>query len=146
MSREQGRISLRTFSDKAVRVFIRFLYGYELDHENINDDMELVKELITIGGLLNIASLERAAASYLLEHFPREPLVEILDFVKTVRAREAGRLCAEFIRKKFERSFERNSTNSSKIFTKSIIRFPSSLIMSFLTRFPTLLSTLDEYS
>ena len=138
---ETRRISLRSFSVEAVVLFIKFLYGYELEPVDLNNDIEVVKELIAIGGILNIDSLQRAATTFLLEHFPEESLLDTLDMVKTIHAREADTVCTEFIL----RNFERNAPNSNKIITKSLMKFSSTLLVSLLERFPNIICTLTEY-
>ena len=127
---ETRRISLRSFSVEAVVLFIKFLYGYELEPVDLNNDIEVVKELIAIGGILNIDSLQRAATTFLLEHFPEESLLDTLDMVKTIHAREADTVCTEFILRKFER----NAPNSNKIITKSLMKFSSTLLVSLLEK------------
>ena len=100
--REEKRIKLKSFSDETVQLFVKFLYGYELEKVDINaDPVGLAKDLIEMGGYYNVPSLQSAAATFLLEHITTENMLEIMDFVKAHNAEEAARICAECIGQKF---------------------------------------------
>ena len=41
----EKKIRLKTYSTKAVQQFIRFLYGFELEQEELKKDLQLAKDL-----------------------------------------------------------------------------------------------------
>ena len=51
---------MRIYSVKAVQVFVKFLYGFELEKKDL-DDPELVKDLTAICGVYNITGLQTTA-------------------------------------------------------------------------------------
>ena len=79
---EEKRIEMKTFSDKAVQLFVKFLYGYELEEEK-SGNVELMKELVSVGEVHNVPSLQSAAASLFVESFTAENKMEMMDFVKS---------------------------------------------------------------
>ena len=74
---------MKTFSDKTVQLFVKFLYGYELEEEEESGNVELMKELVSVGEVYNVPSLQSAAASLFVESFTAENKMEMMDFVKT---------------------------------------------------------------
>ena len=76
--------------------FVRYLYGYELQQEHLDGDMELVKELVTMGGVYFVDSLQTAATSCLSKHLSRENVLDVLSFMRTHKAITAVEICAEF--------------------------------------------------
>ena len=76
--------------------FVRYLYGYELQQEHLDDDLELVKELVTMGGVYFVDSLQTAATSCLSKHLSRENVLDVLTFMRTHQAITAVEICAEF--------------------------------------------------
>ena len=80
---EEKRIEMKTFSDKAVQLFVKFLYGYELEEEEESGNVELMKELVSVGEVHNVPSLQSAAASLFVESFTAENKMEMMDFVRT---------------------------------------------------------------
>ena len=99
--KEEKRIEMKSFSDKAVEMFVKFLYGFELKKEDLNNNLELVKQLIAMGGLYNVDGIQSAAALILEDHFTAENMVELMDFLKTHNAVEATEICSDFIANKF---------------------------------------------
>ena len=89
-------IALKDFSKKAVEEFVRYLYGYELQQEHLDDDLELVKELVTMGGVYFVDSLQTAATSCLSKHLSKENVLDVLSFMRTHKAITAVEICAEF--------------------------------------------------
>ena len=99
--KEEKRIEMKSFSDKAVEMFIKFLYGFELEVDDLNNNVNLSKELIAMGGLYNVSGIQAAAAKFLKKHFTAENMVELMDFLKTNNAVEATEICSDFIANKF---------------------------------------------
>ena len=62
----EKKIRLKTYSTKAVQQFIRFLYGFELEQNVPN--LQQTKELIVMGGIYNIPTLQNAATEALVRH------------------------------------------------------------------------------
>ena len=85
-------IALKDFSKKAVEEFVRYLYGYELQQEHL----ELVKELVIMGGVYFVDSLQTAATSCLSKHLSKENVLDVLSFMRTHKAITAVEICAEF--------------------------------------------------
>lgn len=54
------RIEMKSFSTKAVQEFVRFLYGFELDQEDMKNNLEMVRDLIEMGGVYNVNGLQTA--------------------------------------------------------------------------------------
>ena len=75
----EKKIRLKTYSTKAVQQFIRFLYGFELEQEELKKDLQLAKDLTVMGGVYNIPSLQKAAAEALVDHVNMDNLVEIIN-------------------------------------------------------------------
>ena len=114
--KEEKRIEMKTFSDEAVELFVKFLYGYELEEDDINEnyidnnialahrntiEIKLAMDLIEMGGYYNVPSLQFAAATLLLKHITPENMVEIMDFVKTHNPEGPARICSKYIAKNF---------------------------------------------
>ena len=95
------RIELKSFSTKAVQMFVRFLYGFELEQEDLKNDLDLVKDLIVMGGAYNVNGLQTAAVIYLPEHLNTDNMMEWMDFLKTHNAKDAIVFCSEFLVKTF---------------------------------------------
>ena len=77
----EKKIHLKTYSTKAVQQFIRFLYGFELEQEELKKDLQLAKDLTVMGGVYNIPSLQKAAAEALVDHVNMDNLVEMMESV-----------------------------------------------------------------
>ena len=70
----EKKIHLKKYSTKAVKLFIRFLYGFELE-QNVfwssgylihTKSLQSVKDLTVMGGVYNMPSLQRAAVEALV--------------------------------------------------------------------------------
>ena len=109
------KIHLKTFSTEAVRQFIKFLYGFELEQKELEKDLLLVKYLTLMGGVYNIPSLQRAAARALFNHITLDNMVEMMDFVKINFLDAAADALGDHIAKKFDQE----QLISSEIFTKN---------------------------
>ena len=73
----EKKIHFKTYSTKAVQQFIRFLYGFELEQ----NDLQIAKDLTVMGGVYNIPSLQKAAAEALVDHVNMDNLVEMMESV-----------------------------------------------------------------
>ena len=113
--KNEKQIHLKTFSTEAVRQFIKFLYGFELEQKELEKDLLLVKYLTLMGGVYNIPSLQRAAARALFNHITLDNMVEMMDFVKINFLDAAADALGDHIAKKFDQEQQL----SSEIFTKN---------------------------
>ena len=82
---------MEEFSTEAVRQFIKFLYGMELEEEWT--DLEFIKELIVLGGVYSVSDLQTAAAPYLAVHLNDVNSAELREFSAVHNAAVAGDLC-----------------------------------------------------
>ena len=110
--KDEKKIEMKTFSTAAVQEFVRFLYGIELK----NEDLQIVKDLIEMGGLYSVHEVQTAASMCLLEHLNIDNIVELMDFVKTHAAEDAADFLCEFVAIKFDR--KELESHGSKIFSK----------------------------
>ena len=91
----EKKIHLRTYSTKTVQQFIRFLYGFELEQ----NDMQLAKDMTIMGVIYNIPTLQKAAAKALVQHSKIDNIIEILDFVKNYSGTDvADALCYQLVK------------------------------------------------
>ena len=105
---------MKSFSIKAVHEFVRFLYGFELEQEDVKNDLELVKDLIGMGGFYNVTSIPTAAVIFLTEHLNTDNMLDWMDFLKTHNARNAVALCSEFL----VTTFDHNKLHSTGMVSK----------------------------
>ena len=84
----EKKIEMKAFSTKAVQEFVRFVYGLEI--EDLSTNLELVKELIEMGGLYNVPGVQSAAATFLPDHLNSSNKLELLEFAVTHQATAAG--------------------------------------------------------
>ena len=96
------RIELKSYSTQAVQMFVRFLYGFELEQEDLKNDLELVKDLILMGGVYNINGLQTAASIFLPQYLNTDNMLELMDFVKTQNVLDVFGLCAQYLVKNFD--------------------------------------------
>ena len=66
--KKEKTIQFGSYNDEAVLAFIKFLYGYELNHEN-DVNYEAAMELIEMGGVYDIREVQNAAAAYVIEKY-----------------------------------------------------------------------------
>jgi len=98
--KNEKRIEMKTFSTAAVQEFVRFLYGFELK----NEDLQILTDLIEMGGLYSVHDVQTAAFMCLQEHLNIDNIVELMDFVKTNMAEDATDLLCEFVVKNFNQN------------------------------------------
>ena len=91
---------MKEFSKEAVSVFVRFFYGYELD---VDGELSIAKELITMGGMYGMESLQEAAADIIKQLLTEDNVIEILQFSKNQQCETAIAFCVEFIGDNFDR-------------------------------------------
>ena len=84
-------------SSEAVNVFVKFLYGFDID-EDIG--VETLKELIQIGGVYD-SSVQDAAADLLKKHLIKENVFELYKFCKQNDSKTALKHCQDLILKEF---------------------------------------------
>ena len=84
-------------SSEAVNVFVKFLYGFDID-EDIS--LETLKELIQIGGVYD-SSVQDAAAELLTKHLTNEIVFELYKFCKQNDSKTALKHCQDLILKEF---------------------------------------------
>merc|ERR1711988_270509 len=73
----EKKIHLKTYDPKSVQQFISFLYGFELEQ----NDLQIAKDLTVMGGVYNIPSLQEATAEALVDHVNIDNLVEMMESV-----------------------------------------------------------------
>jgi len=94
--KKEKTIQFRKYNDEAVLAFIKFLYGYELNHEN-DVTYEAAMELIEMGGVYDIREVQNAAAAYVIEKYLKvENVFDVMQVCKENNAEEAVDLCAKF--------------------------------------------------
>ena len=84
-------------SSEAVNVFVKFLYGFDID-ESVGE--ETLKELIQIGGVYD-SSVQDAAADLLKKHLTKENIFELYKFSKQNDSKTAMKHCQELILKEY---------------------------------------------
>ena len=94
--KKEKLIEFPKYSDRAVGLFIRFLYGYgfELDHTDI--DYEAVLHLIEMGGVYDVKEVQDAAANAIEKYLTKENVFEVMQVCKDNDAKEAFEFCYEF--------------------------------------------------
>ena len=110
--KNEKKIEMKTFSTAAVQEFVRFLYGFELK----NEDLQILTDLIEMGGLYSVHDVQTAASMCLQDHLNIDNIVELMDFVKTHAAEDAADFLCEFVAIKFDR--KELESHGSKIFSK----------------------------
>ena len=102
--KNEKRIEMKTFSTAALQEFVKFLYGIELKNEVMGKDLQILKDLIEMGGLYAVHDIQTAASMCLQEHLNIDNIVELMDFVKTNMAEDATDLLCEFVVKNFNQN------------------------------------------
>ena len=87
------RIELKKFSEDATEQFVKFLYGFELEQ----DDLETVKELLYMGGLYDVEDLQKAASGFIVDNLTKENVFDVMEFAKTHNADIVMELCSDFV-------------------------------------------------
>jgi len=132
------------YSDLAVASFIKFLYGFELNHgKNIN--YEAVLHLIEMGGVYNVREVQDAAANAIEKYLTKKNVFEAMQVCKENNAEEAVDICAKFVVKNFDKKtlfrsgkvklfpevalkfIEDDVTSGEPLFKHSIISVPDHL-------------------
>ena len=117
----EKKIEMKAFSPKAVQEFVRFVYGLEI--EDLSTNLELVKELIEMGGLYNVPGVQSGAATFLPKHLNRNNKLEVLEFAVTHKAKAAEEICCQFVVKENDRNEDLTQT-IEKLIPKPAIAGP----------------------
>ena len=95
--KRKKKIELEEFSVIATEQFVKFLYGFELEHEDFQKDLELVKELLIMGGLYDVEDLQRAASKFIYDHFTKKNVFDVMEFAKTNKTDTVMELGCEYV-------------------------------------------------
>ena len=114
--KNEKRIEMKTFSTAALQEFVKFLYGIELKNEVMGKDLQILKDLIEMGGLYAVHDVQTSASMCLQDHLNIDNIVELMDFVKTHAAEDTADFLCEFVAIKFDR--KELESHGSKIFSK----------------------------
>ena len=91
---------MKEFSKEAVSAFVKFFYGYELD---VFAELSIVKELIMMGGMYGMESLQEAAVDIMKLLLTEDNAIEMLEFSKVQQCEIAISFCAEFTADHFDK-------------------------------------------
>ena len=102
IEKKNKMIHLNYFTTMAVQYFIKFMYCFDLDHDD-NLDLETLKELIEMGDKYNVPDLKKAASKSMEKFFSKDNIFEILD-CKILHQADAleRKACFKFIINNFE--------------------------------------------
>ena len=73
---------MKQFSTKAVDYFLKFLYGFELEKDDKNLDMDTLKELVVMADVFQVEHLPTAATVNMERFINGKNVFEILEFKK----------------------------------------------------------------
>ena len=91
-------------STPAAELFIRFLYGFELELDILGDgDIDTCKDLLAYGGMCGLTCLQDAVGAILWNRLSRDNVFELLDFAKQNNAEAAVKTSIEFAVKFFSK-------------------------------------------
>ena len=99
IERKEGKVKIPEASTESVTQFVRILYGLDLD-ENVS--LDVVKELIVIGGLYDV-TVQEIAGEHLRNHLIKGNVFEVLKFCKEREAKNAVKICLQMIVNNFTR-------------------------------------------
>ena len=91
-------IELKMCSTFAVKAFLKFLYGFELD---FGLDLEILKEVLVLSDMYDVKSLREAVAHVMKKVFTKDNVLEILDLLKQHRVENIDG-CLKFIVENFK--------------------------------------------
>ena len=83
-------------SSEAVDNFVRILYGIDVDLDDDDDGLDILKDLIMIGGVYD-ASVQEVATEHLKNHLTKENVFEILELCKNQKAEDGVKNCLQMI-------------------------------------------------
>ena len=92
-------------STPAAELFIRFLYGFELDELDIggDGDIDTCKDLLAYGGMCGLTCLQDAVGAILWNRLSRDNVFDLLDFAKQNNAEAAVKTSIEYAVKFFSK-------------------------------------------
>ena len=99
IERKEGKVKIPDASTETVTQFVRILYGLNLD-ENVS--LDVVKELIMIGGVYDV-TVQEIAWEHLTSNLVKKNVFEVLKFCKEREARNAVKICLQMIVNNFPR-------------------------------------------
>ena len=99
IERKEGKVKIPEASTESLTQFLRILYGLDLD-ENVS--LDVVKELIVIGGLYDV-TVQEIAGEHLRNHLIKGNVFEVLKFCKEREAKNAVKICLQMIVNNFTR-------------------------------------------
>ena len=99
IERKEGKVKIPDASTETVTQFVRILYGLDLD-ENVS--LDIVKELIMIGGVYDV-TVQEIAWEHLTSNLVKKNVFEVLKFCKEREARNAVKICLQMIVNNFTR-------------------------------------------
>ena len=102
LEREQKKIELKSFAPRTVQEFVKFLYGFELDPQELKKSLALVKELTEMAGVYNVTGLETAVVPALLKGITKETMGEMMDFVTNKTGPKVTEAVSEYIAINFD--------------------------------------------
>ena len=91
--KKEGKVQV-PFSNKAVEMMVKFMYGIELEDL---EDLGVYLELIEIGGVYGVRNLDKAAAEMLKLHVTKENVFHIISFAHLHKADDLKKICSEVI-------------------------------------------------
>ena len=89
-------------TSEAVDNFVRILYGIDVDLDDDDDGLDILKDLIMIGGVYD-ASVQEVATEHLKNHLTKENVFEILELCKSQKAESGVKNCLQMIVNNFSK-------------------------------------------
>ena len=101
-------IKFSKFSSKAVKTFIKYLYGYQLNEGNEGLDLDTLKEILVMGDMYDVGGLKDVVVDDMVKFITKENVFELLDFIKQHQVKDVQK-CLEFILNNFDIDELKNS-------------------------------------
>ena len=92
----QARRLVIPASTEAVENFVKILYGVDVHLDIDNVGLDILKDLIMIGGVYD-ASVQDVATEHLKNHLTKENVFEILELCKNQKAEDGVENCLQMI-------------------------------------------------
>ena len=92
----QARRLVIPASTEAVENFVKILYGVDVHLDIDNVGLDILKDLIMIGGVYD-ASVQDVATEHLKNHLTKENVFEILGLCKSQKAESGVKNCLQMI-------------------------------------------------
>ena len=78
--KESRRIAFKDFTSEAMLVFIKFMYGYELNEMSKKLDLNKLKELLLIGDMCLVQAFKGAVNKCIAKLLTKDNIFEMLEF------------------------------------------------------------------